>query len=316
MTAARGGGTGGLNRTILAIALPSMLTNVATALFGLADTWIIGRLGDPVAQGAVEVGAKFLMTLLIVFNFLRSGAVALTAQAAGREDEGEQAAVLARGLATALAIGALLLAMQPLAIPLGLRLFGAADALAEHARTYVEIRYWGGVAWLVNAVLLGWLIGRRRVRAVLAVEVAANIFHIALDVTLVLGFGLGVAGVAIATLLSETAKLGALLAIAAREPAARRAAAVARERATWRASALGALFALNRDLFLRTLLLMTATVLLTRAGAQQGCRPTPSSTSSSCSRPWSSTGSRAPRRCSPARRWARATAGGSPARCG
>src|SRR5690606_5416208 len=72
MTAARGGGTGGLNRTILAIALPSMLTNVATALFGLADTWIIGRLGDPVAQGAVEVGAKFLMTLLIVFNFLRS----------------------------------------------------------------------------------------------------------------------------------------------------------------------------------------------------------------------------------------------------
>ena len=237
MTAARGGGTGGLNRTILAIALPSMLTNVATALFGLADTWIIGRLGDPVAQGAVEVGAKFLMTLLIVFNFLRSGAVALTAQAAGREDEREQAAVLVRGLATALAIGALLLTVQPLAIPLGLRLFGAADVLAEHARTYVEIRYWGGVAWLVNAVLLGWLIGRRRVRAVLAVEVAANIFHIALDVTLVLGFGFGVAGVAIATLLSETAKLGALLAIAAREPAARRAAAVARERATWRASA-------------------------------------------------------------------------------
>jgi MATE family multidrug resistance protein len=45
---------------------------------------------------------------------------------------------------------------------------------------------------------------------------------------------------------------------------------VAREQATWRASALGALFALNRDLFLRTLLLMTATVLLTRAGARQG----------------------------------------------
>jgi MATE family multidrug resistance protein len=270
MTAARGGGAGGLNRAILAIALPSMLTNVATALFGLADTWIIGRLGDPVAQGAVEVGAKFLMTLLIVFNFLRSGAVALTAQAAGREDEREQAAVLTRGVATALVIGALLLAVQPLVIPLGLRLFGAADALAQHARTYVEIRYWGGVAWLANAVLLGWLIGRRRVRAVLAVEVAANIFHIALDLTLVLGVGLGVAGVAIATLSSETAKLVALVGIAAREGPARRAAALARERTTWQASALGGLFALNRDLFLRTLLLMTATVLLTRAGASQG----------------------------------------------
>ena len=64
-----------LRRSILAIALPSMLTNVATALFGLADMWVIGRLGDAAAQG----GAKLLMTLLIVFNFLRSGTVALIA---------------------------------------------------------------------------------------------------------------------------------------------------------------------------------------------------------------------------------------------
>jgi Na+-driven multidrug efflux pump len=35
-----------MRRTILAIAVPSMLTNVATALFGLADMWVIGRLGD------------------------------------------------------------------------------------------------------------------------------------------------------------------------------------------------------------------------------------------------------------------------------
>ena len=83
-----------LRRSILAIALPSMLTNVATALFGLADMWVIGRLGDAAAQG----GAKLLMTLLIVFNFLRSGTVALTAQAAGRDDPDAQAAALTRGL--------------------------------------------------------------------------------------------------------------------------------------------------------------------------------------------------------------------------
>ena len=71
-------------RAILAIAIPSMLTNVATALFGLADMWVIGRLGEAAAQGGVEVGAKLLMTLLIVFNFLKTGTVALAAQAAGR----------------------------------------------------------------------------------------------------------------------------------------------------------------------------------------------------------------------------------------
>ena len=61
----------GLHRAIWAIALPSMLTNVATALFGLADLWVIGQLGDANAQAGVEIGAKFMMGLLVIFNFLR-----------------------------------------------------------------------------------------------------------------------------------------------------------------------------------------------------------------------------------------------------
>ena len=242
-----------LSRAILAIALPSMLTNVATALFGLADLWVIGRLGVASAQGAVEIGAKLLMTVLVVFNFLRSGTVALTAQAAGREDEAAQAATLVRGLAAALAIGFAVLLARPLVVSLGLRMLGATGPISSLARIYVDIRYWGAVPWLLNAVLVGWLIGRRRMRTVLAVEVAANIVHVALDVTLVLGLHLGVAGVAFATLSSETAKLLALIAMAARDAAARGALAIVRARATWQAGELLALFRLNRDLLGRAL---------------------------------------------------------------
>ncbi|QUD86484.1 MATE family efflux transporter [Phenylobacterium montanum] len=259
-----------MHRAILAIALPSMLTNVATALFGLADMWVIGRLGDPAAQGAVEIGAKLLMTLLIVFNFLRSGTVALTAQAAGRADEAAQSATLARSLAVAAAIGAFLLAAMPLVVPAGLALFSAKGQVAALARTYVQIRYAGGVAWLINAVLTGWLIGRRQVRAVLAVEVGSNLLHISLDAGFVLGLHLGVAGVAFATLSSEAAKLLALATMVSREAPARGFGAVLRRAETWRPVAIGQLLRLNRDLFARTLLLMAATVLLTRTGAQQG----------------------------------------------
>jgi MATE family multidrug resistance protein len=259
-----------LRRSILAIALPSMATNVATALFGLADTWVIGRLGDPTAQGAVEVGVKLLMTVLVVFNFLRTGTVGLVAQASGGGDEDAQAATLARALAVALAIGALLIIAWPLLPTLGLKLLGAGGPLAARARTYVDIAYVGGVPWLLNAVLTGWLIGRRQVRAVLAVEVGANLVHVALDLSLVLGLGLGVAGVAAATLASETAKFVALSAWVSRDGAARRALALARAAATWRLAQLAALFRINRDLFIRTLLLMGVTVLMTRTGAQQG----------------------------------------------
>lgn len=258
------------SRLVWAIALPAMLTNVATALFGLADMWAIGQLGDAAAQGAVELGAKFMMGLLIVFNFLRSSTVALTAQSAGSGDHGEQAAILARAAAVALGIGALLLLARPLAVDAGLSLLKAEGAVAANARGYIEIRYWAGTAWLLNCAFMGWLIGQRRVRTVLVVEIAANAVHVALDLMLVLVAGWGVAGVALATVASELLKLLILGAVIARTPAGRSALAAIRQRATWHRAALGQLFTLNRDLFLRTLLLTGAMMALARGGAQQG----------------------------------------------
>jgi MATE family multidrug resistance protein len=247
-----------------------MLTNVATALFGLADLWVIGQLGQAEPQAGVELGAKLMMGLLIVFNFLRTGTIALTAQAAGRRDEKAQAATLARALGVSLAIGLALLALKPLIVPWGMELLHARGGVAREAGLYVGIRYWGGLLWLANVALVGWLIGRRRVRAVLTVEIMANIVHIALDVAFVLGLGWGVAGVAAATLMSEGGKTLALLLVVAREPPARAALTAARRRETWNAERMAALLRLNRDLFLRTLLLTSAILLLTREGARQG----------------------------------------------
>ena len=258
------------HRAIWAIALPAMLTNVATALFGLADLWVIGQLGDAPAQAGVEVGAKFMMALLVVFNFLRTGTIALTAQAAGRGDDAAQAATLARAIGAALLIGLVLLALMPIAIPLGLALLNATGAVAADAATYIGIRYWGGLLWLVNATLVGWLIGRKRVRAVLYIEVGANLIHIALDLLFVLVFGWGVAGVAIATLISEGGKTAALAFVAVRQGPAASALALARQRSTWSRTAISELFRLNRDLFLRTLLLTGAILLLVRDGAHEG----------------------------------------------
>ncbi|MEZ5891460.1 MAG: MATE family efflux transporter [Xanthobacteraceae bacterium] len=247
-----------------------MLTNVATALFGLADMWVIGRLGDAPMQGAVELGAKFMVGLFTIFNFLRTGTVALTAQAAGRGDAGEQATALARAFGASLLIAALILLVKPFATELGLRLLEAEGEVAHHARTYIAIRYWAGAAFLVNYVLIGWLIGQRRVKTVLMIEVAANVVHIALDWVLVLHVGWGVAGVAGASAVSEVLKFIALAFAIGLIPHARLALARFREKATWRIEALRPIFALNRDLFLRTVLLTSAILIFARAGAQQG----------------------------------------------
>ena len=104
----------------------------------------------------------------------------------------------------------------------------------------------------------------------LAIEVAANILHIGLDLLFVLGFGWGVAGVAFATLGSEALKLLAAVAVAAREPPAASVWTSFRARATWARSEVGALARMNRDLFLRTLILTGAILLLVRDGAYEG----------------------------------------------
>nr|WP_240511570.1 MATE family efflux transporter [Novosphingobium panipatense] len=239
-------------RLLWSIALPAMLTNVATALFGLADMWAIGRLGDAPAQGAVELGAKYMMGLLNVFNFLRTSTVALTAQGSGRGDRGAQAETLARASAVAMGIGAILLCLMPMAIPLGLDLLEAEGALRENAGHYIAIRYWAAPLWLGNCVLVGWLIGQRLVRHVLVVEIAANAVHIALDLFLVLVVEWGVTGVATATFCSELFKFAVLAALVLRR------------------AELTRLFALNRDLFLRTLLLTAALLAFARTGAQAG----------------------------------------------
>lgn len=257
-------------RILWSIALPAMLTNLATALFGLADMWAIGRLGDASAQGAVELGAKFMVGLLNVFNFLRTSTVALTAQGSGRNDRRERAETLTRAMAVALGIALVLLAAMPLVIPIGLDLLGAQLQVRTEAQAYVTIRYWAAPFWLANCVLVGWLVGQRNVRQVLIVEVAANLAHIALDLAFVLGAGWGVEGVATATLLSEALKFALLAAIAARNPAAGEALMRARHRATWQRTELARLFALNRDLFIRTLLLTGTILLFARTGAQSG----------------------------------------------
>ncbi|MCT2399811.1 MATE family efflux transporter [Novosphingobium mangrovi (ex Huang et al. 2023)] len=257
-------------RLLWTIALPAMLTNVATALFGLADMWAIGRLGDAPAQGAVELGAKYMMGLLNVFNFLRTSTVALTAQGAGSGDRAAQGQTLARAMAVALGIGGLLLMAMHWAIPIGLDLLEARDQVRADAQLYIGIRYWAGPVWLGNCVLVGWLIGRRLVRHVLVVEITANAVHITLDLLLVLVAHWGVAGVAFATLGSEILKFALLAAIVLRQPAAREAFAAARSRATWHRAALARLFALNRDLFARTVLLTAAILIFARSGAQHG----------------------------------------------
>jgi multidrug resistance protein, MATE family len=255
------------NARVFAIAGPAMLANLTTPLLGLVGTAVIGRLGEAYLLGGIAVAAIVFDFLFWLFGFLRMGTVALTAQALGAGEATEQRAVLARALLIAAAIGLLLIALQaPLAAGT-FALMGGSDAVTEAAKVYFFIRIWAAPCALANFAVLGWLIGLARASVALGLQIFINVLNMALTATLVLGFGLGIAGAGIAAAIAETAGLVVGLAVAWRMLGDNHGlnAANVLDRAK-----LMRMLAVNRDIMIRTAALIAAFAFFTAQGARSG----------------------------------------------
>ncbi|RGP40165.1 DNA-damage-inducible protein [Altererythrobacter insulae] len=193
------------SRAIWAIAIPAMLTNVATALIGIGDMWIVGQLEDAATQGAVDVGARVFAVLFTVMNFLKSGTTGLVAQAGTRDGELEQVRLLARGLVIGTTIAAVLILLKPVFLPLFLSALGANGNVLDAATIYADIRYWTAPGVMLNLALIGFLVGRRQMTAVLIIEVIYNAVNVALGLFLALQLEWGIAGIGWSSFVAEYA---------------------------------------------------------------------------------------------------------------
>lgn len=188
---------------VLRIAGPIVLANATVPLLGVVDTAVIGQLGDPVALGAVGIGAVILATLYWAFGFLRMSTSGLAAQAEGAGDRGERSAVLLRAVLVGVVAGLALVAAQRLLFAGAFGIAPASDAVEGLAGQYLAIRIWGAPATIALYALTGWLVGLGRTRGVLALQLWQNGINVLLDLWFVLGLGWGVPGVAISTLVAE-----------------------------------------------------------------------------------------------------------------
>jgi MATE family multidrug resistance protein len=272
MTAGPAPAAGGAGaRRVLALALPVVLSNMTAPLQGAIDTAVIGNLGSEVYLAAVGLGAQLFALLFGVFNFLQIGSSGLTAQAVGARDPGRAVEVLARALMVALGLAALLIAGSGPLGRAGLALFEGSAEAERLAGVYFGIRIWGAPAELGLYALFGWFAGQGLTRRLFELQLLAAGLNVALNLLFVLGFGMDVDGVALGTALASWAALGVGLRLA-----------LGRGRAMtppgWRLAAgrvlagpeLARLTALNRDIFIRTLLLIGAFAWMTRLGSTMG----------------------------------------------
>jgi multidrug resistance protein, MATE family len=244
-----------------------MVANLTTPLIGIVSTIAIGRLGDATLLGGAAIASVIFDCLFWLFAFLRMGTVAFTAQALGAGETQELRALLVRGLVVAALIGASLIMLQmPLAAML-LGAMGGSESVTRAAKTYIAIRIWSAPLALANYVVLGWLIGQARAKLALTVQIAINLINVAATVLLVLVLDAGIAGAAIAAVVAEAAGIALGIVIARRlgsgQPAIPRAALLDRTK-------LLRMFAVNRDIMIRTASLITAFLFFTAQGARSG----------------------------------------------
>ena len=256
---------------VATIALPVVLSNAMAPLQGAIDTAIIGNLGEARYLAAVALGATIMSLLFVVFNFLQMGVSGLTAQALGAGDHRRVMNTLVRAGLIALVIAGLLILFRG---PLGagaLALFEGSVEAEALGGSYVGIRIWGAPAELVNYALLGWFAGQGLTRRMFEMQVVMSLTNIALNLIFVYGFGWGVEGVALGTVLAAFTGLGIGL-----WRVRQRAAEVAPPgwRFEWarilERAELARVMALNRDIMIRTVLLAGSFAWMTRLGSLQG----------------------------------------------
>lgn len=256
------------DRQILRIALPSIVSNITVPLLGIIDVAITGHLGSSAYLGAIAVGGMLFNIIYWMFAFLRMGTSGMTAQARGRRDFSEVVRLLISSLTFAIGAAVLLIILSPLIRDGALYFISPSAEVADLARTYFNICIFGAPASLGLFALNGWYIGMQNSRIPMFVAISQNVLNIITSLFLVYALGMKVEGVALGTVIAQWGGFITALLLLHRYYSRLRSTGLPSDIINRRD--MLRFFSVNRDIFLRTLCLITVHFFFISAGAKQG----------------------------------------------
>ncbi len=256
------------NRNILKLAIPAIITNITIPLLGLVDITIAGHLGNAAYIGAMAVGAMIFNLVYWNFAFLRMGTTGLTAQSFGRKNYNESATILFQSSILALLLGVAIIILQYPIQWVALLIIDPSSDVKIMALSYFYICIWGAPAILLMTVIKGWFLGMQNSRLPMYISVGVNIVNILTSVIAVYIFDMGFRGIAIGTLVAEyTGLIGSIIFLKIKF-------GTIINIDTWRKCnlllGLKRFFKVNRDIFIRSMCLMSVTLFFMSVSARSG----------------------------------------------
>lgn len=258
-----------INRRILKLALPNILSNLTVPLLGIVDLTLSGHLEDAYAIGAVAIATTMFNLIYWNFSFLRMGTTGLTAQSHGAGNHLAMGRNLMQSLLIALLGGIFILLLQKPILNLTLLILKPEMGLISYATTYYDIVVWGAPAVLCTLALNGWLIGMQNTWYPMAVSILTNVTNIAISACMVILARKGIAGIAFGTLVAQWIGVISLLTGAYLLYFKKDKVSIPQKIEELKIG-LRRYFGTNLHIFLRTILISLISAFFTYAGSTQG----------------------------------------------
>lgn len=204
-----------LNRDILRLAVPALGALIAEPMFLIVDSALVGHLGVTPLAG-LGIASAVLQTIVGLMVFLAYSTTPAVARRLGAGDPSKAVSVGIDGMWLALGMGAVLAVAGYLLTPSLVGLFGASDAVSEQAIIYLGISMWGLPAMLIVFAATGLLRGMQNTVTPLWIAGAGFTANALLNWLFIYGFGWGIAGSAVGTVVAQWGMVGAFVAVVAR----------------------------------------------------------------------------------------------------
>ena len=192
-----------LNRSILKLAIPNIISNITVPLLGFVDMMLMGHQDSLAYIGAIGLGGTIFSVMYSIFSFMRAGTTGFTAQAYGANDRAEIAYSLYRSLCIALIATVLVLSLQNAVEWLSMKLLNGSEEVLAYTATYFHVRIWAAPAVLCLYAFNGWYIGMQNTTIPMIIAILTNVVNIVLSIIFVNAMGMGVSGVALGTVIAQ-----------------------------------------------------------------------------------------------------------------
>lgn len=201
-----------VSRLICRLAVPCIVSMLVTAFYNMADTFFVGMLKSNSATGAVGVVFSMMAIIQAVGFFFGHGSGNFISRELGRQNFEEASNMAATGFFSALATGALICLLGQLFLEPLAQLLGSTATILPYTKAYLRVILFGA-PWMTASLVLNNQLRFQGSAAYAMVGIAAGaVLNIGLDPLLIFTCGLGVAGAAWATIISQFVSFCLLLA--------------------------------------------------------------------------------------------------------